>query len=176
LAKTGEQEGKTATGRNRSGCMKKRFSDAKELYHLRDYAILKAPDGTYEYVMWDVDKGDKTLQWLSGKAFILNDLLVLTRIVDEGTETFYKTIKDVRKALKKLPDWWKKTTYYCVVVDRFASPPCYCTSGKPIEENGEDYKRIQDALRRSRVELTPRNPSGKLKGIERAITGDTDPF
>ena len=156
--------------------MKKRFPDATEIYHLREYAILKAKDGTYEYVVWEIDKRDNALVWLSGKAAVVDDLLVLTRIVDDGHENMFKDLKETRKALKKFPDWWEKTTYYCVVVDQYATTPCLCTSGNPIKEDSEDYKRIQDALRRFRIILTPSDHGKKLRGIEKAMSGPTNSF
>jgi len=156
--------------------MKKRFPDVKEIYHLRQYAILKSQDGTYEYVAWEIDKAIKKLCWLSGKAFVVGDLLVLTRIVDIGEEERFKDLKEIHKSLKKLPDWWEKTKFYCVIVDRFASTPCYCTNGESIDENSEDYKKLQDVLRGQQVILLPRDDSGKSKGISRAVLGATDPF
>jgi hypothetical protein len=156
--------------------MKNRFPDAKEIYRLRDYAILKAKDGTYEYVAWESDKINKKLQWIAGKSVVLDNLLVLTRITASGEESTYKDLKELRKALKKLPDWWEKTAFYCVVVDQFASTPCHCTTGQPVDENSEDFKKIQDLLRRVRVILTARDTSGKPKGIARAVAGATDPF
>ncbi len=155
--------------------MNKRFPEATEFYRLRDYAIV-GKKGLYEYVAWEQNNDTKELIWLSGKAFVLKDMLVLTRIVEDGPETLFKDLKEIKKALRKLPDWWKKTKFYCAVIDQFASTPCYCTNGEPIEENGEDYKRLQDALRSARVILNPRNPSGKPMGIQKAIAGSTDPF
>jgi len=156
---------------SRKGPMKKRFPDRKMIYHLRDYAILENQDGSHEYVSWAVDKTTKKLAWISGRAIVMGDLLALTRITTEGEEEQFGDLKEVRRALKKLPDWWEKTKYYCVVVGQFATTPCRCTTGTAIDETSEDFRRIQDVLRANRVVLRVRDPDEKLKGIDRARSG-----
>jgi hypothetical protein len=100
--------------------VRKLLTGDKHVYHMREYAIVENDNGTYEYVAWD-SKGGK-LSWIRGEARILEDVLALTRITSEGEEETLKTIKEVRKELKKLPDWWGKTKYYCVVLGQFAAP------------------------------------------------------
>jgi hypothetical protein len=136
--------------------MRRLLPDDKQLYHLRDYAIVKNEDGTYEYVAWNI--GGQTLSWIRGEAKVLGDVLALTSIQSEGTEEAFKTMKEVRKELKKLPDWWGRTKYYCVVLDQFASMVKYCTTGQSLEEEGEEFKAVQAKLRDHGVVLSQTEP------------------
>jgi hypothetical protein len=155
----------------RKSPMKKRFPDKKMIYHLRDYAILGNQDGSHDYVSWAVDKKTKKLAWIRGKAVVIGDLLALTRITTEGEEERFADVKEVRRALKKLPDWWEKTKYYCVIVGQFATTPCRCTTGTPIDEKSEDFRKIQDGLRAHRVVLRVCDSDEKPRGIDRARAG-----
>jgi len=138
----------------------------KAAYHLHEYAILEDESGNYEYLSWDIDKKTRKLAWIRGKAIILEEekLLALRQIDSEGEDKTYKTIKEVRKALKKLPDWWEKTKYYCVLLGEFAAIPHYSVSGKPVSTNGKEYKALQDMLTKHKIVLsTPpdsKNQSG----------------
>ena len=136
--------------------MRKLLADDKHVYHMREYAVVENDDGTYEYVAWD-SKGEK-LSWIRGEARILGEVLALTRITSEGEEETLKTMKEVRKELKKLPDWWGKTKYYCVVLGQFAAMVKSCITGEPLEEEGEKYKIVQDILKNYGVVLSPSDP------------------
>ncbi len=131
--------------------MKELLADAKHVYHLREYAVLENEDGTYAYVAWD-DKSGK-LSWIRGEARILDDVLAMTSITDEGEEEQLETLKDVRNELKKLPDWHDKTKYYCAIVGGSASLVQYCPSGKPLKHDSDDQKTVQEMLRKHGVML-----------------------
>ena len=147
--------------------MRKLLTGDKHVYHMREYAIVENDNGTYEYVAWD-SKGGK-LSWIRGEARILEDILTLTQITSEGEEETLQTMKEVRKELKKLPDWWGKTKYYCVVLDQFAAMVKSCTTGEPLQEGGEEYKMVQDVLRRYGVVLSPKGPPGHPTRLLRAL-------
>lgn len=147
--------------------MRKLLADDKHVYHMREYAIVENDDGTYEYVAWDA-KGGK-LSWIRGKARILEDILALTRITSEGEEETLKTMKEVRKELKKLPDWWGKTKYYCIVLDQFAAMVQSCVTGEPLQEEGEEYRMVQDVLRRCGVVLSPSDPPRDATRLSRTL-------
>ena len=133
--------------------MRKLLPDDKQAYHLREYAIVDNDDGTHEYVSWNAS--GQEVSWIRGKAKVMGDVLALTSILSEGKEEAVKTMKEVRKELKKLPAWWVKTKYYCVVLDRFASMVKYCTTGKSLEEEGEEFKKVQATLQSYGVVLSP---------------------
>ena len=146
--------------------MRKLLTDEKHVYHMREYAIVKKDDGTHEYVAWD-SKGGK-LSWIRGEAKILEDVLALTPITSEGGEETLKTMKEVRKELKKLPEWWGKTKYYCVVLGQFAAMVKSCITGEPLQEEAEEYKMVQDILKRYGVILSPSDrsrDSAKLRRV-----------
>jgi len=123
----------------------------KTVFRMREYAIVENNDGTYEYVAWDSKKGK--VSWIRGKARILGDILALTQITSEGEEEAFKTMKSLRKEFKKLPDWWDKTKYCCVVMDNYAAIVKHCITGKPLEENGDEFKLVQTELMRHRIVL-----------------------
>ena len=135
----------------------------KNVYHLREYAIVENEDGTYEYVAWD-SKGEK-LSWIRGDAHILGDVLALSRITSEGEEETFKTMKEVRKELKRLPDWWGKAKYYCIVFDRFAAMVKSCATGELLEEEGQEFKMVQSMLRNEGVVLSPKEKPRDSSGI-----------
>ena len=146
--------------------MRKLLTGDKHVYHMREYAIVENDNGTYEYVAWD-SKGRK-LSWIRGEARILEDILALTQITSQGEEQTLETMKEVRKELKKLPDWWGKTKYYCVVLDQFAAMVKSCITGEPLQEGGEEYKMVQDILKRYGVILSPSDrsrDSAKLRRV-----------
>ena len=147
--------------------MRKLLTGDKHVYHMREYAIVENDNRTYEYVAWD-SKGGK-LSWIRGEARILEDVLALTRIISEGEEETVKTMKEVRKELKKLPDWWGKTKYYCVVLGQFAAMVKSCITGEPLQEGGEEYKTVQDVLRRQGVVLSPSDSPRDPTRLSRAL-------
>jgi len=147
--------------------VRKLLTGDKHVYHLREYAIVENDNGSYEYVAWDSKEGELT--WIRGEARILEDVLALTRITSEGEEETLKTIKEVRKELKKLPDWWGKTKYYCVVLGKFAAMAKSCITGEPLQEGGEEYKMVQDILRRHGVVLSPSNQRRDPTRLSRAL-------
>ncbi len=134
--------------------MKKLFADKKNVYRLREYAILEDEKRTYEYVAWD-DKSGK-LSWIRGEAALAGDVLALTRIISEGEEETLKTMKEVRKELKKLPDWGgDKSKFYCAVVGPNACLLSDCVTGKTLKPDSEEFKSAQGTLREHGVILTP---------------------
>jgi hypothetical protein len=141
--------------------MKKRFANKKSAFRLQDYAILENNDGTLEYMQWETDKKTGKLSWIRGNAMILGDVLALTSITEEAEEQTFKTEKDVRKALKKLPDWWDKTTYYCVLLGGQACLTHYCVSGKTVEENSEAFGKLKTVLLEHGVVLAQRKAPRK---------------
>jgi len=147
--------------------VRKLLTDEKNVYHMREYAIVATDDGTHEYVAWDSKSG--RLSWIRGEAKILEDVLALTRITSEGGEETLKTMKEVRNELKKLPDWWGKTKYYCVVLGQFAGMVKSCITGEPLQEDGEEYKMVQDILRRYGVVLSPNDPSPDSAKLRRVF-------
>jgi hypothetical protein len=100
---------------------------------------------------------------------VKRDILALTRITSEGEEETLKTMQEVRKELKKLPDWWGKTKYYCVVLGQFAAMVKSCITGEPLQEEGEEYKMVQDVLRRCGVVLSPSDPPRDATRLSRAL-------
>jgi hypothetical protein len=132
--------------------MRKLFADKKQVYRLREYAILEDEDGTYEYVAWDAKSGK--VSWVRGKAIILGDALALTRITSEGEEEAFKAMKEVRKELKKLPDWGDKSKFYCAIIGQNACLVSYCATGKPLKQGDDEYKTVQEMLKMHGVILT----------------------
>lgn len=141
--------------------MKRIFADKKSAYRLREYAILENHDGTYEYMLWDKDKKTGELSWMKGNARILGDVLALESISAEGAEQSFQTVKEARKALKKLPDWWDKTKYCCVLIGKQASLTNHCASGKLLDKDDKEFARLKTALRQYGVVLvSPKLPEG----------------
>jgi len=147
--------------------MRKLLIDEKNVYHMREYAIVENDDGTYEYVGWDL-KGKK-LSWIRGKAKVFGNVLAFTKITSEGEEEELETMKEVRKELKKLPDWWGKTKYYCIVLDHYATMLQSCVAGKPLHQEEEEYKTVRAMLQQHGIVL-------QLKAQSESATRSPGPF
>jgi len=145
--------------------LKKRFADKKSAYRLRDYAILEDREGQFEYIKWTQDPKTKKLSWVRGRARPMGDVLALTSIISEEDEKEFRTLKEVRKALKRLPDWWNKTTYHCVLVGRQACLVNHCVSGKPLEEDSKETARIESLLRQWGISLLLRQTAEASKPL-----------
>jgi hypothetical protein len=133
--------------------MKRRFADKKSACRLRELAILENHDGTYEYMQWHKDKKTGRLSWIKGNARILGDVLALESITAEGAEESFQTVKETRKALKKLPAWQGITNYYCVLIGRQASLINHCASGKPLDKNDQEFVKQKAAFRQHGIVL-----------------------
>lgn len=120
-------------------------------YRLQEYVIIQNNDGEYEYFAWDF-KGEKPT-WIKGQTRIIDDVLGLCSITDDGEETEIDNLFELNVELGNLPEW-EKTKYVCAVLaTQQAVLPRYCGTGKPVKHGGEEFKNLSELLAKHGVQL-----------------------
>ena len=92
------------------------------------YLIEQEDEGRPIWVMWE-----KTMRYIMGITWMLNNTLLLSLPLKDDTETEYATLADMREHLLSLPRW-DKTKYFVKLSgdSDMALPVMECKTGKTI--------------------------------------------
>lgn len=136
--------------------MKSLIPDPAHAYHLQQYAILEGDDGTFEYVGWDIDsklRKSEQVSWIKGNAAVVEDILCLGSITEEGEEKEIESALELDYELQKLRKW-DKSKYYCVVLGgKQASLLKQTDTGDLVDQDSPEFQTAQKTLEKSGINL-----------------------